>query len=96
MAKNTTPRTMPDLVPKAEFLQPDLPKNGRWSYGFADLEVGDQMRCPLKADESHDRAQNRVTSAAICWKKKNLAAQRAHIQFRSMRRSKYVLIERTA
>lgn len=91
--KRSTPT---ELVPRADFIEPDQRASGRWVYGFADLEVGDQMRCPLKDGETAGNAGRRVTSAAICWKKKNKAAERAHIVFRSQRRSKYVLIERVA
>jgi hypothetical protein len=86
----------PPLRPKEEYLVPDLHPNGRWSYGFGDLEVGDQLRCPLKPNERPERARCRVSSAAVCWKQKNLAEQRAHIAFRTMARTQYVLLERVA
>jgi hypothetical protein len=89
-------KTMDPITPKEDYIEPALGTNGRWSYGFGDLEVGDQMRCPRPEEEPHSRSGQRVMSAAICWKKKNKATERAHIRFRSMVRTKYVLLERVA
>ncbi|HRH68863.1 MAG TPA: hypothetical protein PLB89_05080 [Flavobacteriales bacterium] len=89
-------KPLPDLVVKPDFIEPDLGKNGRWSYGFGDLEVGDQMRCPRTDGESVGHSGARVQSAAIAWKTKNYAKERAHLQFRIQTRAKYVLLERVA
>lgn len=84
------------MKPKEEYIEPDLSKNGRWAYGFGDLEVGDQMRCPIAETETHQRAAVRVHSAAICWKKKNFQEERKHIRFRCSQRSTYILVERVS
>lgn len=85
-----------EIIPREDYIEPDVRKNGRHIYGFADLEIGDQMRCPLRDGETHKKAKVRVLSAAICWKVKNLAEERKHIRWRAQARNKYILIERAA
>lgn len=89
---------MSDLRPSEDYIEPELTRTktgrARWKYDFQDLEVGDQMRCVLMKNESDERARVRVASAAICWKKKNRAAERAHIRFSTQSRNGYVLLQR--
>lgn len=92
MAKNLTP----ELVPLPDYIEPELRKNGRWSYGFGDLEVGDQMRCPRSEGESYTKSRARVGSAAVAWKTKHFLKERAHIRFRTMGRTQYILLERVS
>lgn len=83
-----------DVKPKGEYLEAEY--NGRhYEYGFDDMEVGDQLRCPIKEHEGSATAQSRAMSAAMNWKNRNLEV-RKDIKFTSQARGTYILIERVA
>jgi hypothetical protein len=85
------------IQPKEDYIEPVLQANGCWSYGFQDLEVGHQMRCPLNEGETHTKAQVRCYSCAVNWAKRHVHhPERAHIRFTSASYGTYILIERIA
>ena len=82
------------MVVKEDYIEAMVRPSGLIAYGFGDLEVGDQMRCPLKPGESHNAAQTRVSSAVLGWKRIN--PERASLVFRTHRKWSFIVIERTA
>jgi hypothetical protein len=48
-----------------------MPQSAKKTYNFEDLEVGDMMFVPIKADEEPQRIQNNVGSSATSWGKRH-------------------------
>ena len=82
------------LKPRPFHLSPVRQRNGRWSYPFALLLIGEQLRCPLNDGESTRRGAQRCLTAAKCWTKEVGWPSRRRMQFRSRQFPTFILLER--
>jgi hypothetical protein len=82
------------LTVKEEYIVAVRAANGRWNYGFGDLELGDQLHCPLQPDETPAKAQARVGSAVCSWRSRG-DGERRSMEFSTAQRNGYILVERT-
>jgi hypothetical protein len=82
------------LQPRPFYLSPSRQGNGRWSYPFALLLVGEQMRCPVEPDESPRQAAQRSLTAGKCWTNERGYPARRSIRFRSRQFARFILMER--